>query len=373
MYDIIIIGGNLSGASAAINAAKKGVKCALIERHKEPFLPAHCGEGIADVIGDFLELDYIKCKKNQIDTITISLSDLKKYNFRLIKHKILIINRNHLEKNLLKKAEQNGAKLIIGNSVKDFKTPNNVILDNNEKLKGRIIIDATGIACFVGSKIGINKKLKPEDVGVCIQSKIKGSFNKNCVHLWYHKPYAPFGYAWLFPIDNNTANIGVGIPGGQKIDLQKLLTEYIKFETDNNFEILSTFRSCVPSASPLNELVKENVMLVGDAARLANPATGAGIHNAIISGSLAGCIAAKYIKSELESLEIYQNEMKKILYRLTKTYKNKIKLTTDKKFISAYKKSFSMLNFANSLLPGFFQNYVAKTLLKDLNILEKYK
>lgn len=373
MYDIIIIGGNLSGASAAINAAKKGAKCALVERHKEPFLPAHCGEGIADVIGDFLELDNIKCAKNQIGSITISLSNLKKYNFKLVKHKVLIINRNCLEKNLLKKAEKNGATLFIGNSMKDFKPPNNVILDNNEKLKGKIIIDATGIGCLVGNKIGINTKLKPEDVGVCIQSRVKGSFNANTVHLWYHRPYAPFGYAWLFPIDNATANIGLGIPGGQKIDLQKVLTEYIQYETDGNFEILSTFRSCVPSATPLDELVKDNVMFVGDAARLANSATGAGIHNAIISGSLAGCIAAKYIKSELQSLEIYQSEMKKILSRLTKTYKNKTKLTTDKKFLSAYKKAFSTLNVANSLLPGFFQNYVAKTLLKDLDILEKYK
>lgn len=373
MYDIIIIGGNLSGASAAINVVKKEVKCALIERHKEPYLPAHCGEGIADVIGDFLELDNIKCPKNQIDKITIYLSHIKKYNFKLTKHKMLIINRNYLEKNLLKKAEQNGTALFIGNGMRDFKPPNNIILNNNEKLKGKIIIDATGIACLVGSKIGINTKLKPEDVGVCIQSRVKGSFNSNTVHLWYHKPYAPFGYAWLFPINNNTANIGLGIPGGQKIDLQKLLTEYIKYETDNNFKILSSFRSCVPSASPLNKLVKDNVMFVGDAARLANPATGAGIHNAIISGSLAGCIAAKYTKNELESLEIYQNEMKKILFRLTKTYKNKTKLTTEKKFLSGYKKAFSTLNFANSVLPGFFQNYAAKNLLKNLNILEKYK
>ena len=40
MFDVIVIGGNLAGASAAINAAEKGANVALVERHKEPFSPA---------------------------------------------------------------------------------------------------------------------------------------------------------------------------------------------------------------------------------------------------------------------------------------------------------------------------------------------
>ena len=67
MFDVIVIGGNLAGASAAINAAEKGVKVALVERHKEPFSPVHCGEGIADVTGELLELDKINCPKNEIN------------------------------------------------------------------------------------------------------------------------------------------------------------------------------------------------------------------------------------------------------------------------------------------------------------------
>jgi len=41
--------------------------------------------------------------------------------------------------------------------------------------------------------------------------------------LWFHKPYGPMGYAWLFPLNKNLANIGIGIMGGQKIDLKELL------------------------------------------------------------------------------------------------------------------------------------------------------
>ena len=144
-------------------------------------------------------------------------------------------------------------------------------------------------------------------------------------------------------------------------------------ETNGDCEILYTFRSCVPSAHPLMELVKDNVMFVGDAARLANSATGAGIQNAIISGNLAGCIAAKYLDGGIDTLDTYTLEMNRVLIRLKKVYYRKIKLTTDEKFLSGYKKAYSLLSFANSISPGFFQNYVTKRLQKDLIKLEKYK
>ena len=373
MFDVIVIGGNLAGASAAINAAEKGVKVALVERHKEPFSPVHCGEGIADVTGELLELNKINCPKNEINFVQINVSTFKEYLFKLKTHKIFIIDRNYIEKSLLEQARKKGIKLILGVGMSEFKPPNDVILDNEEIISGKVIIDASGIACQVGRRIGLNTRLKPEDIGVCIQSRVKSNFNNQIQKMWFHTPYAPFGYAWVFPKSNTLANIGLGISGGQNVDLDELLTNYIKFVTDGNYTVLSTFRSCVPSGLPLQSLVKDNVMFVGDAARLVNSATGAGIHHAIVSGSLSGCIAAKYVRGEVPSLEIYQTEMQNKISRLTRTYYNKSKLTTNQKYISTYKKAWSMLSIVNKIFPNFFQGYVAKVLRKDYPILEKYK
>ncbi len=372
VFDIIVIGGNLAGASAAINAAKSGANVALVERHKEPFNPPHCGEAMADVTYNFLELGKIDCLKNQINSLVINISGIKEYNFKLTKHNIYIFDRNCAEKELLKRAEKNGVKLFLGKSMRNFNPLYEVILDNDEKISGKVIIDGSGIACQVGNKIGLNTKLKPEDVGVCIQSRVKSNFTSDTIHLWYHKPYAPFGYAWVFPINNTTANIGLGIPGGLKLNLEDLLKSYIKFVTNNDFKILHTFRSCVPSGLPLDKLVKNNVMLTGDAARLSDSATGSGIQNAIFSGSLAGLIASRYIQGKTSSLEEYEKVMQKNVSRLIKIYNSKSKLTTDEKFIKAYKKAFSLLSVTNRILPGFFQNHVAKILNRDFNILEKY-
>jgi digeranylgeranylglycerophospholipid reductase len=373
MFDVVVIGGNLAGASAAINAVEKGVSVALVERHKEPFSPAHCGEGIADVTAELLELDKINCPKNEINLVQVNVSNFKEYSFKLKTHKIFIIDRDYLEKRLLEKAREKGVKLILGVGMKDFKPLNDVILDNEDKISGKVIVDASGIACQIGRRIGLNTRLKPEDIGVCIQSRVKSNFNNQSQKMWFHTPYAPFGYSWVFPKSNTLANIGLGIPGGQNIDVDGLLKNYINFITDGDYTVLSTFRSCVPSGLPLQPLVKDNVMFVGDAARLVNAATGAGIHHAICSGSLSGRIAAKYVQGELPSLEIYGTEMQNKISRLTRTYYNKSKLTNDQKYISSYKKAWSMLSIANKIFPNVFQGYVAKVLRKDITILEKYK
>jgi len=371
VFDVVIIGGNISGSCAAINAAKNGADVVLIERNKEMINPPHCGEGIADVTYDYLEFGKVGCKKNQINNIKINVSGLKEYNLKLKKHYIYIFDRNFAEKELLKRAEKNGVELILGKRMSDFNPPDEVILDR-KKIKGKVIIDASGISCRVGQKIGLNTKLKPEDVGVCIQSRVKSNFSGDKIQLWFHKPYAPFGYAWVFPKNNNTANIGFGIPGGLKLDLEELLNNYIKFVTNNDYQILNTFRSCVPSAHPIEKLVKNNVMIVGDAARLSNPATGAGFHNAFFSGSLAGLIASKYVRGEFPSLNEYQVAMQKNISRLIKFYHNKSMLKTEEDFIKAYKKAFSILSILNKISPGIFQNHVVKILNRDFNILKKY-
>jgi len=373
MYDLIVVGGNIAGASAAINAAKAGVNVALIEKNREPIFPPRCGEATEEITAEILNLDEIGCLKNQIKQITVNVSNIKEYNFKIRKHGIYIIDRNFVEKYILKSAEQKGAELVIGRRVVNFNPPNEIVLDNKTTLKGKIIIDATGISCQIGKKIRDDTELKPSDIGVCIQSRVEGIFNPDIMKMWYGKPYAPFGYSWLFPKNEKLANIGIGVPGGQKLDLSKLLNEYIKNETKGKCKVLYTFRSCVPASKPLEPLTTDNVIFVGDAARFANPIFENGINNAVFSGSVAGIIAAKFIKGDLSTLTIYEDLMKNKVKRLKKAYYHKNRLTTEKKYVKSYRRVFSLLNSLNRLFPNILQNQYIKIVKNDKKILDSIK
>lgn len=369
MFDVAVIGGNLSGTTASINAAKMGVNVILIEKNKEPLFPARCGEATDAVTSELLNLEGIGCQKNDIKQITINVSSNKEYQFKLKEQKISIIDRNFLEKYLLKSAKQEGVKLKIGHRMKAFNPPNKIILDNGEIINGKVIIDATGICCQIGKQIGINTKLKQEDIGVCIQSRVQCDIDPDIMKLWFHRPYAPLGYAWFFPKNKKLANIGLGIPGGQKIDMKKRLDEYIVNELGEGFKITHTFRACVPAAKPIEPLSKDNIMFVGDAARLANPIFENGINNAVFSGSVSGIIAAKYIKGKISSLKYYDKHMNRKVKRISKMYNRKIKIKTEGNFIKSYRRGFYLLHTLNRLFPNLLQNQLIKIVKKDRKII----
>lgn len=373
MYDVIIIGGNLSGATAAINAAEFGANVVLIEKNEKPFFPPRCGEATEEVTAEILNLDKIGCPKNQIKQITINVSSKKEYNFKVKKHGIYIIDRNFVEKYLLKHAEQKGVEVIIGSRMTNFNPPNEIVLDNKKTLRGKIIIDATGISCQIGKRIRNDTELKPSDIGVCIQSRVEGNFNPNIMKMWYDKPYAPFGYAWLFPKNEKLANIGLGVPGGQKLDLSYLLDRYIESEVKEKFKVLHTFHSCVPASKPLEPLTKDNIIFVGDAARFANPIFENGINNAVFSGSVAGVIAAKFIKGDISKLTIYEELMKNKVKILKKAYYKKNRLTAEEEYIKSYRRTFSLLSLLNKFFPNILQNQFIKIVKKDKKILESIR
>ena len=365
MFDVIVIGGNLAGATAAINAASQNVNVALVEKNKEPFTPAHCGELISDTTAKTFNFDKIGCLKNEINKMIINIAN-KEYVINLKKHKMIIFDRNFVEKELLKKAEEKGVKLIIGNKMRDYKPPHEIYLENFKIIKGKIIIDASGIACQVGRRIGINTKLRPQDIGVCIQSRVQSNFDENTTKMWLHKPYAPFGYSWLFPINEKMANIGIGIPGGQKLNLAELLKNYIKKSINGKYKITNTFNACEPLAPPLKPLIKDNVMIVGDAARLVYPESGGGIENALSSGRIAGLTAAKYIHGEISSLKNYTYSMRIKILRIKNGYKRKARASkSDKKYIHTYQRIFLILSYINKIFPNF-SHYPWITKLENL-------
>jgi digeranylgeranylglycerophospholipid reductase len=95
----------------------------------------------------------------------------------------------------------------------------------------------------------------------------------------------------------------------------------------------------VPSHIPDFPLFKNNLLVVGDAARVTDSLTGAGIANALVSGRLAGQTAARMVK-EGASGKDYADQFNKVKQKELKFYRNcrdiYLKLT-DSDFISILK------------------------------------
>jgi geranylgeranyl reductase family protein len=127
-------------------------------------------------------------------------------------------------------------------------------------------------------------------------SGVKDMHPEKYIELHFIKNILP-GYFWIFPMNDGTANVGIGMLSKEvskrKINLTKVLTETI----ESHPVICKRFSGAVsegkaegwglPLGSARKILSGDNFVLTGDAGSLIDPFTGEGIGNAMYSGMFA--------------------------------------------------------------------------------------
>jgi len=114
----------------------------------------------------------------------------------------------------------------------------------------------------------------------------------------------------------------------------------------------------VPSTFPPKGCVKQNVVLVGDAAKQVNPFTGAGIANAFIAGKIAGEICGEEAvkKRSLEHLKEYDRLWRDALEKkIRRSYRLRNKVLLKDRNIELF---CLLLN----IIPGFILRKLARNL-----------
>jgi flavin-dependent dehydrogenase len=120
------------------------------------------------------------------------------------------------------------------------------------------------------------------------------------------------GYGWLFP-KGLAANVGLGVVSDEGINAAELLHRLLKWLRDQNIIGLGRLARTggpIPVSGIRDPLVHGHVVFCGDAAGLTHPITGAGIPQAVFSGSLAGKAAAQsFASGQAAPLKEYAEEI----------------------------------------------------------------
>jgi len=305
--DILVVGAGPAGSSAALEAAKNGADVLLIEKKKNIGVPVQCAEYIPKLL-----LNEIKISRK---SLVQDIYGLKTYllNDECIESRLsgCMLNRSVFDKELALCAEDAGVTVCV----------NTTCISNN---KEKILLNKDGRKTNVISKIVIGCDGPKSTVGAWINN-VNRDF---VVGMQYSVPlidsldftevyfdYDFFGgYGWLFPKDTY-ANVGVGIKYTSEYktnnSLGVLLKKFVKtLEKDGKIKNkpTSTTSGLIPVGGPL-QTVKENILLVGDAAGQTHPITGSGISQAVICGKIAGRISASAVRKErIELLAEYEKE-----------------------------------------------------------------
>ena len=302
-----MVGGGPAGSSSAYQAAKNGLKVALLEKEnsisetvrtsgvtwikniKEFEIPDNCFNPIKN---------YSFCSPNNEVTISDKIAqaavlDVRK-TYRWLAQQAENFGVDIFLKTNVKEAIKNSKGDIIGVSANDSK---GII-----KFFGKVIIDASGFGSVVSKSMGFVSQWKRFGAGAEYEVKAE-KVDPETWWLMVGQKYSPAGYAWIFPVNKEIVRIGVGVgKPDSDIDPTERLKELLESKEGpiknlGKITPIEFHYGLIPNDGLSRKTVYNNLILVGDTAGQANPLVLEGIRYAIKFGRVAGDVASKAIQS----------------------------------------------------------------------------
>jgi len=322
--DVLVVGAGPGGSLAARYAAEAGADVLMIEKRPEIGAPIRCAEGVSRA---WLDEVNIKVDKrwvaNSVDGAKlVSPSGSSFYvDEKMAGNEVgMVLERHFFDKTMAASAAKAGAEIMLKTSAtgvtkKDGKVVGVTASSFGEPLSidAKCVIAADGFESQIGRWAGIDTGLKQTDITTCFQYRLTGIDIEDRYCEFFIGSAAPGGYVWVFPKDEETANVGLGVmlsrlrgPGEVKGYLDRFIRENERFARGQPLEAVAGAVSVSP---PLDETVMDGLMLVGDAARLIDSITGGGIAHACLSGMYAGKVAGKALEAKdlsREGLQEYE-------------------------------------------------------------------
>ncbi len=343
-YDIVVVGAGPAGSMAARFAAEKGVSVLVLEKDRDVGYPVRCGEAVSKAgIEEFIPSDpkFIATVINKFSFVAPDGSEV----IIPLEEEGYILERRIFDYELAKTAAKAGAEILTrayvngllfdGDRVAGVKYEFN---GERKEVKSKIVIAADGVESRVGRWAGLKTHVDFRDMESAVQiTAANVPVNPDTCYFYFGEEFAPQGYFWIFPKDNNSANIGLGIGGG--MNRKKSARKYLNDFMSKNYpdaSVLTTVAGGVPCVPTLDEIVAPGIMLAGDAARQVNPLSGGGIASGMIGGSIAGAVAGDAVlNNNPDYIFEYQKKWNDRLgkrHRIFDRIKNGIYNFTDRQF-----------------------------------------
>ena len=336
-YDCIVVGAGPAGSMAGKVLAENGIDVLVLEKHPEVGSPLSCAEAISfSGLTNFVPLDpeWISTQIHKV--LLVSPSNIKmKLNHP---NAGLVLNRKLFDKKLAERAAFSGVCLKVNaQAIGLLKNPKDAshkkrkvcgvgVLENGKEkeYQAKVIIGADGVESYVARWAGMDSSLELDQIESCAQYLLgEVEIESDCSEFHLGRFIAPGGYAWVFPKGENLANVGLTVtPTLTNKKAKDILDDFVP-KRFSNFKIIESMVGAVPCFDRNRNLVKENVLLVGDAGRVVDSLSGAGISNALLSGKIAGSVVSQYIKDgnlSVSFLKKYHDELMRSKGRLLRFY-----------------------------------------------------
>ncbi|MDW8033568.1 MAG: NAD(P)/FAD-dependent oxidoreductase [Nitrososphaerota archaeon] len=314
MYDVLIAGSGVAGATMAREAAKEGLKVLLVDRLPENKVGDKvCGDALGSHHVERLGLSLPKESYFAIyPGIEIYSPDMKN-RLSIVAEGLsaYALNRIKFGQFLLKLALDSGCEFkpetqVTGLIIQDYYVRGarifNIRDGSKEEIYAKVVVDATGISRVLSRDLknfDFDHYLDNDESLVCYREILETEEVPPLPTIYLNMEDAPGGYFWVFPEGENRVNAGLGVvkkSAKPKILFEKWV-EKIPFLKGKIKRVIHRGGGIVPARRPIDSAVWNGFIAIGDAAFMVNPIHGGGIGSSMTGGFLA----AKVVTEALEN------------------------------------------------------------------------
>ena len=309
-FDVIIIGGGLSGSSTAFNLSKKGYSVLIIE--KEAFGKIKpCAGGMASSMKKFLPLNIDQVIESKIKNVEFRWKSSDNVIADLTgESPFWIIRREKLDKLLLDEALKYGSEVQRPAQVEEIiqKDEKWIIRCSNKvlyKSKFLVIADGSQSKWVEYFNLGPRKPIFANTLAL----RLKGLGNISNDSVRFEFGFIKYGFAWAFPL-KDSVNIGLGtFINNKPIEDKELNNKVIKSFglEDLSYKLIHKKLRIWNGTHKLNG---DRVLVVGDAASLCDPFLAEGIRPSLISSYYAAESIDQCLSSNKNNLNNYSTSIK---------------------------------------------------------------
>jgi len=338
--DVCIVGGGPAGATLSHFLHKRHIDHVLIEKDAFP-RDKICGDGITlDVLNVLLRID--PALRHKFATAPGMLPSWGfcfrapngkelRYDFRddgFEYAPFYTARRLELDQFLIETLPENGSgELWLNTKVTDLEPKADgveVAYQNHaghHRLKAKMVIGAEGEKPVVTKALGLPHYRQKPNLIAALRVYYQGvtGFNEgNHLEFFFDKKLLP-GYFWAFPLENKSANVGLGMVSTaiskRKVNLKKLLP--VVMEQNPHVKVMFEEAEALekpkgwglPTLTKAREIGGNRYALIGDAGGMIEPFTGKGIGTGMMSARICSEHIAEALETKNYDLSSYADHM----------------------------------------------------------------
>jgi geranylgeranyl reductase family protein len=308
-HDVIVVGAGPAGATLAYELAKRGIGVLVLEKEKLPRYKC-CAGGVTSKAAKLLDFDISEVTEDIIYEVSFTFNMGSPYLGQYGQPLIYTVMRDVFDYFLVKKAQQLGAVLMDGQKVTQIQVSADwvEISTADNIFRSRLVVGADGAYSVVARELGMGRSIQhvagieseivvPE--GEMVKWKSRVHIDLGCI---------PGGYAWVFP-KRNHLSVGVGCLASKARYLSRRHQKFLNSLDIGSYTIARSSSHLIPTCTKGKLVWQDKAVLLGDAAGLADPLTGEGIYNAILSAQLAAPVIENSLVKGKVGLQDYQEAM----------------------------------------------------------------